>query len=229
MASTEPDRGSALEVRLASRAIGRNGLAHAYGHCSTRLDKETFLVGPAVPMGLVAEGAACTVVPVHGPLPDGVLGEVRIHQAIYARRPDVGAIIRSQPPITMALSAMGRVPQPRHGFGCYLRPGPALWDDIQLLRNDDSAGELADTLGFANAIIMRGNGAVVAAESLPYAAVLTWYLEDAARIELEVLRCGLAESVPPIDDAAAASRAVWSGGIVERMWDYLTAADPERH
>ncbi len=228
MVATEARRRGSREVRIAARAIGRSGLAHAYGHCSTRLDDRTFLVGPAVPMGLVPVAADCTVVPVEGALPDGVLGEVRIHQAIYARRPDVGAVVRSQPPLTMALSAMGRVPQARHGFGCYLRPGPALWDDVQLLRDDQAAGRLADALGLGNAIVMRGNGSVVAAESLAHAVVLTWYLEDAARIELELLKCGLADTTAPIDDAAAEMRAVWSGGIVERMWDYLTAGDPER-
>jgi HCOMODA/2-hydroxy-3-carboxy-muconic semialdehyde decarboxylase len=32
------------------------------------------------------------------PLPAGVLGEVRLHQQIYRRRPEVGGIVRSMPP-----------------------------------------------------------------------------------------------------------------------------------
>ncbi|MFT4226743.1 class II aldolase/adducin family protein, partial [Micropruina sp.] len=103
-------------VRLAARATGRHGLAHAYGHCSQRLDEDRFLVCAARPMGLVAVGEPGTVVPVHGPLPEGVLGEVRIHQQIYARRPEIRGIVRGMPPATMALGTARRTPRSRHGL-----------------------------------------------------------------------------------------------------------------
>ncbi|MFD2580185.1 hypothetical protein ACFSTD_19690 [Novosphingobium colocasiae] len=38
-------------VRMAARALGRNGLAHAYGHCSMRIDADSFMVCAALPMG----------------------------------------------------------------------------------------------------------------------------------------------------------------------------------
>ena len=53
-----------------------------------------------------------TIVPVSGTLPDGVLGEVCIHQRIYARRADVGAICRIMPPILMSLSVLRITPWP---------------------------------------------------------------------------------------------------------------------
>lgn len=226
-AAPSPDDDLARSVRIAARALGRAGLAHAYGHVSARLDPTTFLVCPPVPMGLVEPRRPCTPVPVHGPLPAGVLGEVRLHQRIYARRADVGAICRTQPPNAMTLSVMRRVPQPRHGFGCYLADGVALWDDVQLLRDDDDAAALAAELGDRSAIVMRGNGAVVVAPTLPRAVVLTWYLEDAARIELDVLRAGESATAPVVPRDEAARRAVWSGGIAERMWTFLTVDDPE--
>jgi hypothetical protein len=71
-------------VRLAARALARHGLVHAYGHCSERLDANHFLVCAARPMGLIAAGEPGVIVPVVGPLPDGVLGEVRIHQQLAA-------------------------------------------------------------------------------------------------------------------------------------------------
>ena len=62
------------DLRIAARALGRNGLAHAYGHCSLRLDAEYFLVCAARPMGLIKPGEAGQVVPVSGPLPASILG-----------------------------------------------------------------------------------------------------------------------------------------------------------
>jgi len=80
-------------------------------------------------------------------------------------------------------------------------------------------------LGSARAIVMRGNGAVTVGASLEEAVVMAWYLEDAARVELAVLATGMAgEELTPLE---AQARAVTSGRIIERMWEWLTAGDPE--
>ena len=79
----------ARRVRMAGRALARHGMVHAYGHCSARIDADTFLVSPPRPLGMVSVGEECSVASVNGPLPEGVLGEVRIHRDIYRRRPDV--------------------------------------------------------------------------------------------------------------------------------------------
>lgn len=215
-------------VRQAGRALGRNGLAHAYGHCSLRLDNDlSMLVCAAVPMGQIPVGVDGVVAAIDGALPPGVLGEVRLHQHIYQRRPDIRGVCRSMPPNLMALSALGRVPKVRHGIGSYFWPSPPMWPDVQLVRDDERAAQAIDLMSSAPALILAGNGVVVCAETLEKACVLTWFLEDAARIELEALRCGLADSGPLLSEAAAKTRATWSGGIAERMWTYMTEGDPE--
>ncbi|WP_255448592.1 class II aldolase/adducin family protein [Telmatospirillum sp. J64-1] len=214
-------------VRRAARALARHGLVHAYGHCSLRLDSDHFLVCAAKPMGLIEPGEAGTVVPVHGPLPEGVLGEVRIHQMIYRRRPDVGGVVRSMPPKAMSLSTLRRTPSPRHGFGSYFAPRPPLWDNPMLLRDDAQAAALAETLGDGRSLVMRGNGVVTAAETLEQAVVFTWYLEDAARVELDCLAVGSAAEPAFLTPEETVLRATGAGRIYERMWDYLTSGDPE--
>lgn len=217
----------ARRVRIAARALGRAGLVHAYGHCSARQDQGHFLTCPPVPMALTPVGAACDLVPVRGPLPAHVLGEVRLHQQIYARHPGAGGVVRFMGPNMMALAALGRVPRPRHGFGCYFQPGVALWDDPQLIRDDDRAVGAITAMGPGRALLMRGNGAVVWGESIEAATVLAWYLEDMCRIELVALQAGLADSAPVIAPAEAEARATRTGRIIERMWDHLVAGDPE--
>jgi HCOMODA/2-hydroxy-3-carboxy-muconic semialdehyde decarboxylase len=206
-------------VQQAARSLGRAGLVHAFGHCSLRLDEAHFLVCAARPMELVGDTPG-TVCPVSGALPDGVLGEVRIHQQIYARRADVGAVCRIMPPALMALSTLGIVPQPRHGIGAYFEHLP-LWSDPRLLRNDEAAAGLAQMLGDAPAIVMRGNGAVVAAQTMQQAVTLSWFLEDAARVERDVRAMGFAPESGLLDPQEISDRQVWSGQVAERMWDWL--------
>lgn len=218
---------TAKTIRIAARALGRHGLVHAYGHCSARLDADYFLVCPSKPMGLVRVGDECLKVPVEGALPDGVLGEVRLHQQIYQNRPKASGVVRFMSPNMMALAALGRVPKPRHGFGSYFAPGVGLWNDPQLVRDDEKAVGVYAAMGESNAVMMRGNGAVTMGPSLEEAVVMAWYLEDACRIELEALRTGLAETAPILSDEECKARATRAGLIIERMWDFLTDGDPE--
>jgi HCOMODA/2-hydroxy-3-carboxy-muconic semialdehyde decarboxylase len=221
------DDRSQEQVQIAARALARAGLVRAYGHCSLRLDADRFLVCAAKPMGLILRNDLGTVVPIDGPLPDGVLGEVRIHQAIYRLRPDVGGIARTTPDNLMTLSTARCTPLPRHGMGAYFAPSVPLWDNTGLVRTDELALSVARAVGQGNAIVLRGNGAVVAAVSLQEAVVLSYYLEDAARVELQLRMAGMIADAPPMTEEQAAQRAVRSGGIIGRMWDYLTADDSE--
>ncbi len=206
--------------------MGRHGLVHAYGHVSTRLDATRFLVTPPQPLITVEAGAGGTVVEADGELPAGVLGEVRIHREIYRRRPDIGGICRIQPPAVIALSALGRTPRALHGLGTYFAPAPPLWDSPALVRDDNSAAEVAERLGAAAAIILRGNGAVIVGQSLEQAACRAFFLEDAARIEVALLGAG-SDSIRPYTAEEVQARAVSAGGLYERMWQYLCFGDPE--
>jgi HCOMODA/2-hydroxy-3-carboxy-muconic semialdehyde decarboxylase len=210
-------------VRTAARAIGRSGLAHAYGHVSLRLDAASCLVSPAKPLGLVSAQDMPITVPIDGPLPADVLGEVRIHQKVYRARPEVGGIVRFQSPHLMTLSSLGRTPEARHGFGSYFYPRAPLWSDPRLVRDDGRAAAVAELLGNARAIVLRGNGAVAVGASIEEACVMAWYLEDAARVELGVLASGTGGLV--LDAEEAAARATLQGRIVERMWEWLTAGE----
>jgi HCOMODA/2-hydroxy-3-carboxy-muconic semialdehyde decarboxylase len=213
----------ARRVRVAARAVARAGLVHAYGHCSLRIDSDHFIVSPAKPLGLVTPEDAVVVVPTHGALPPEALPEVLAHQYIYRQRRDVSGIVRFQSPNLTALSTLGLTPKARHGFGAYFAPSAPLHADPRLVRDSTSAAALVEELGPARAIVMRGNGAVSVGNTLEEAVVMAWYLEDSARVELAVLGTGLDGRV--LTPAEAQDRAVTSGRIVERMWDWLTRGD----
>lgn len=213
-------------VRVVARALARHGLVQAWGHCSARIDAERLLVCAARPMGTLKAGEPGTIVSVAGPLPSGVLGEVRIHQQIYARRPEVGGICRVMPPMTVVLSTLRVVPRPRHGVGAFVAQCP-LWEDPRLLRDDSLAAELVRFMGQAPALVMRANGAVTAATSIELAMAHAWCLEDAARVEHAV------RAIAPDGEAAlltpdeVRARQVTSGRVFERLYEFMTDEDAE--
>jgi HCOMODA/2-hydroxy-3-carboxy-muconic semialdehyde decarboxylase len=218
----------ARRVRISGRALARAGLVHAYGHCSARIDDARFIVSPPRPLGLLERDEPCIEVATDGELPPGAAGEVRMHQAVYRRRPDVGGICRAQPPSTMTLSIARITPRARHGCSSYFAPEPALWDDPALVRDDAAASRVAETLGDGAAIVLRGNGALTVGPTIEEATVLCWFLEDSARVELDLRQ--LADHGLPLTElspAEADRRATWEGGLLDRMWAYLTRGDPE--
>jgi HCOMODA/2-hydroxy-3-carboxy-muconic semialdehyde decarboxylase len=223
----EPVKRTQTRVRMAARALGRNDLGHAFGHVSARLDADSFLVCAPKPMGLIAPEDEGTIVPIEGTLPDGVLGEVRCHQQIYKRRPDVNGIVRTFLRDVMTLSTFQRTPKSRIGFASYFAPFPPLWDDPLLLRDDAAALKFAETLGNARAIVMRGNGCVLTGATVEEAIVMAFFLEESAKTELAVMASGQEDRSLLFSNEQATARAVSSGRIFERMWDYLTNGDPE--
>ena len=223
----EPVKRTQTRVRMAARALGRNDLGHAFGHVSARLDADSFLVCAPKPMGLIAPEDEGTIVPIEGTLPDGVLGEVRCHQQIYKRLPDVNGIARTFLRDVMTLSTFQRTPKSRIGFASYFAPFPPLWDDPLLLRDDGAALKFAETLGNARAIVMRGNGCVLTGATVEEAIVMAFFLEESAKTELAVMASGQEDRSLLFSNEQATARAVSSGRIFERMWDYLTNDDPE--
>jgi HCOMODA/2-hydroxy-3-carboxy-muconic semialdehyde decarboxylase len=227
MPDAETINSSAAEsrIRVAARTLAKAGLVHAYGHCSARLEEHRFLVSPPKPLGLVMTQDVPVVVATTGKLPVGALPEVIAHQHIYRLRADVGGVVRFQSPHVVALSALGRTPRALHGFGAYFAPCPPLHSDPRLVRDEASAAALAERMGGARAIVMRGNGAITAGATLEEAVALAWYLEDAARVELAVLNTGLQPLVFTAEEVRG--RAIDLGSMLQRMWNWMSAGDPE--
>ena len=211
---------------MAARALARAGLVHAYGHCSVRVDEHSFIVTPPKPLGLVGTADAPVMVP-------DQWGRCRAMRCPRCSRISASTGIA---PTCRRLRASSLPPSPHSRRWAARRARVMVSVPIlpwlvplhanpRLVRDLPSAEALAATLGGARAIVMRGNGAIAVGSSLEEALVMAWYLEDAARVELAVLATELAGL--ELSEIEARERAVTSGRIIERMWDYLTSGDPE--
>ncbi len=96
-----------------------------------------------------------------------------------------------------------------------------------LIRSDEQAAVFARTLGQARAIVMRGNGAVCVAPSVEESIVMAFYLEESAITELAVMASAPEDESVCFTEEQAKIRATGTGRIYERLWDYMTAGDPE--
>ena len=203
------------EVAEAARIISGAGLVEAFGHVSARAG-DGFMITPTSPLGDVGEDDVLCVGPdgSTGSMSDCTPLEVPMHAAIYAARPDVGAICRTHSPAAVRAGVLGEVPPLLHGLGG-LAGEIALCDRFNLVTDREAGEEIAAALGSADCLLIKGNGSVCTGESLADAVVRARYLEE---------RCAVGE-VPAAGggpgDVEIAARARWYERERVRAWAWM--------
>jgi ribulose-5-phosphate 4-epimerase/fuculose-1-phosphate aldolase len=217
------------ELVLASHILLRHGIVDAFGHVSVRHphDRSKFLMARRIPPGLVAK-TDVREFGLDGELIDPdetpVFLERFIHSEIFAKRPEINAIVHSHSP---SIIAFGVVPTARlqpvcHTCG-FLKDGAPLFeirevagDATNLLISSRDLGEaLADAMGQSNVILMRGHGSTVVGTTLAQSVYRAIYTETNARIQASALQLGHVTFLSPGE-----AHAVEQGEHlqVERAW-----------
>jgi HCOMODA/2-hydroxy-3-carboxy-muconic semialdehyde decarboxylase len=211
------------DILGAAHALATEGLVTAFGHVSVREEgQDSFLITPPRPLGSLGTDESLLEVSLAGDeLTEGVPGEAWIHWAIYNSRPDVGGICRAQPPISTALISAGVPIRPLHGQGAFLGEEVPVYDDARLIRDREAGEELAEGLGSAGGIIMRGNGAVTVGKSVGAAVARMWVLEVSAEINRTAATMGTPQALNEEEFSYWESV---SEEILERIWSYLKAS-----
>ena len=113
----------------------------------------------------------------------GVPSEATIYTGILKARPDVNAVVHTHAPMCVALSLVDKTVANVHmqsrsfGAGVPIYPRP-----IYIL--DHAEGdELAQALGQASAVIIKGHGTVTVGRSIDEACITALYLERIAKIQ----------------------------------------------
>jgi ribulose-5-phosphate 4-epimerase/fuculose-1-phosphate aldolase len=207
------------DLLAAARALACAGLVTAFGHVAERAGDGALRITPPRPLGsLGPHDAAREVALGAAELPAGVPREAWIHDAVLRARPDVGAVCRAQPAAATAAAAAGLAIRPLHGQGAFVGPAVPVHDDARLVRSRAQGEALADALGDAPAVLLRGNGAVTVGASPGEAVARMWVLEASAELNL---RAGPAARALEEDELRA-----WEAvapEILGRIWAYLRA------
>lgn len=197
------------------RIIATEGMADAFAHVSARVPgTDTMVFMPAKSPALV-EYSDLFVVDL-----DKAVRQSSAHQAIYRRRPDVGAIVHAHPPRAIALSLIGQTVRAVHNNSVMFWQGVPLYDTPGRVGGQEHGDEIAKVLGPCRALLQRGHGVIVAGDALREACLLTLYLEETARMLLEVAPLGQAREVPR-EVATQLSREFFTEASNQRAWEHF--------
>jgi len=212
----------AAEVIRAGRALARHGLVTAFGHVSARTAPGRLVITAPVPLAGLGPDDVRVLDVVGDALPGGTPLEAWMHRRIAAARPDVGAICRAQPPVATALASTGAPLVPLHGQGSFVGAVVPVHPDSRLVRDAAAADALVDSLGNADAVILRGNGAVTVGATVAEAVARMWVLETSAVLNATAAAVGT--PVPLPDDEQTAWRAV-AAELLPRIWTWISAEE----
>ncbi len=190
------------ELVSANRILAREGIVDSFGHPSIRHPDrpDRFLLSRARAPDLIEaddimefslDGEA---IDARGRKP---YLERFIHGAVYEARADVNAVIHNHSPSVIPFGVSKKKLKPLlHMCGSIGHEVP-VWDsqtkfgDTSLLVDSvDMGRDLAKLLGARPAALMRGHGAVVVGRDIRQAVYIAYYLELAAKLQMQAMAMG---------------------------------------
>ncbi len=230
MDSLAPSTQLVADLVDANRILADQGIVDAFGHVSVRHDgrADRFLLARNMAPGLVTEADILEYEVATGEAvsaePPRLYLERWIHSEIYKARPDVMAVVHNHSPAVLPFAiARGARLQPVCHMSGFLGSGTPLFEirdhagdssDL-LIRNRPLGAALAQCLGGARVVLMRGHGCTVVAESVRVAVYRSIYTELNARLQLQASVLGEVQALTPGEaDATQAT----NEGQVERPW-----------
>jgi L-fuculose-phosphate aldolase len=145
----------------------------------------------------------------------------RFHLWIYRARPEIRAIVHAHPPHASALSMIAEELIVSHMDTCVLYENCAYLPEWPGVPIGDEEGEIISTaLGDKQAVLLAHHGLLTAASTIEEAAVLAFYLERAAKLQLLARAIGPIKRVKPeLAREARSYRA--SPKYIAATFDYL--------
>ena len=212
--SSDRTRGLGDELVEAARVVAALGLVDAFGHVSARTG-DLVIITPSRALDEVTHEDLVQVSVSATTLPPSAAPETWLPLAIYRARPDVAAIVRAQPESSLLVGAQHDGLIPFHGQGAWLGRRVPVHPVPRLLRSPDLAAAAAETLGAADAMILRGNGAVTTGGSPGVAVARMHVLSTTCRLH------AAAHDPHVLDEDDLAAWQAAAPDLLARLWLHL--------
>lgn len=214
------------EIIAACRRLAAMGyVVGTYGNVSARVPGGLLVTPSRVDYDALAPEDLVTVSDA-GRVLDGARlpsSETDVHRRIYARRPDIGAVVHSHSLHATALSCLHEtVPV------IVEEQSQVVGDEIPCTRyvpagrHAELGEQVARVLGQANAVLLANHGAVACGRSLEEALFTCVVVERVAQMRLLTLAAGRAVAIPPEHVASERDRFLHRYG---RAGDRMEAAE----
>lgn len=223
------DEISALKVKVARacRLFHMEGLFDFSGHVSARIPgTDKILIHPRHTARPAVKASDILTVDVSGKVVDGkeqAPSETSIHTCIYRTRPDVLAVahIHSHYATLLGISGQQFVPVTISGV-MFTEHGVPVFPHSWNIGDEKKGMALAEALGQARAVLMRGHGSVAVADTLEGVFMASQQLEKAARFQIEAMQIGMCRSLPA-SEIKLALKESFSPRRIMKEWVYEEA------
>jgi L-fuculose-phosphate aldolase len=184
-----------------SRWLSRLGFAPGTsGNLSVRLDQDRLLITPTGVSKALVRRADMVITDLQGRLLCGtrnVTSEVGMHLAIYAKRPDVQAVIHSHPPIATAFACSGRALDEVLCQEAVMTVGLIPLAPYATTGTDEVAASLRAYISDHDAILLENHGAVSSGKNLLDAFMKMETIEHLAHVALAAHQLGTPRLLRP--------------------------------
>jgi ribulose-5-phosphate 4-epimerase/fuculose-1-phosphate aldolase len=188
------------EVAAATRILVAEGILDYSGHVATRLPGgETFLIQTGLDSRAELRPERLLVVDYEGNVVEGegkVPAELALHLEVLKARPDIESVLHCHMELAIAFTMMKGVQlQLMRARAVRWESGIPTHPDPSHIKEREQGAALAKTMGPHHAVLMRGHGLTLVAESVPALLVDAVHFEENAKAMMQVLQAG-AEPVP---------------------------------
>jgi ribulose-5-phosphate 4-epimerase/fuculose-1-phosphate aldolase len=221
------------ELVAANRILAGLGVLDGFGHVSTRHPDraDRYLLSRSLAPELVGTTDIMTFDLQSNPQDADVRApylERFIHGEIYARRPDVHAIVHSHSAAVVPFAASSVPLRPIYHMSSFLRSGAPVFEirtqfgmTDMLVRNNAQGAALAVTIKDDAVVLMRGHGFCAVGESIPVAVFRAYYTQMNAALQQQAIALG--GTVTYLDREEAARADETNRRVIARPWELWKA------
>ncbi len=215
------------DLVAANRILAGLGVLDGFGHVSARhpLLPQRYLLSRSLAPELVTASDIVTF-----DLESNAQADDRtpylerfIHGEIYARRPDVFAVVHSHAAPVVPFAASNVPLRPIYHMSGFLHAGAPVFEMRErfgntdmLVRNGEQGRALAETLGSSPVVLMRGHGFCAIAASIPEAVFRAYYTQLNADLQQRAIALGGQVSYLNAEEGAASEAT--NRSVLARPW-----------
>jgi ribulose-5-phosphate 4-epimerase/fuculose-1-phosphate aldolase len=217
------------DVVAGNRILAGLGVLDGFGHVSARHPDhaDRFLLSRSLAPELVTRDDIITYDLASNPQNGDTRApylERFIHGEIYARRPDVHAVVHSHSAAVVPFAASSVPLRPIYHMSSFLRTGAPVFEIRErfgmtdmLIRNNAQGNALAESLGSGAVVLMRGHGFCSVGATVPIAVFRAYYTQ--ANADLQQRAIALGGNVKFLEDEEARRSEETNQRIIPRPWE----------